>query len=100
MSDTHYELGNTQAGRDAFNVLQNLANAWDRFTRLRGVLIQQKDNDQTGDAVFEAIADRYDYSTGEEVAVKQAAAAASFAEIDSAFGAADAAITQMLNRHL
>lgn len=99
MSDMHYELGNTQAGRDAFNALQNLAAAWDRFTRLRGVLIQQKDNAETGDAVYAVIAERYDYAGG-DTAAKQAAANASFAEINSAFGAADAAITQMLNRHL
>lgn len=100
MADTHYEVDETtKPGRDFMEAMRSLASAWDRFTRLRGVLIEQKDNSTTGDAVFAQIATRYGYE-GADAAAQQSAAAASFAEVDSAYGAGNAAITQMLNRHL
>ena len=100
MADVHYEVDETlKPARDMMDALRSLASAWDRITRLRGTLIQNKDADQSGNAVYAQNASRYGYS-GADSAAQQANAAASFAEIDSAFGAGDAAITQILNRHL
>lgn len=100
MSNNHYDVNiNSYPASDLIDCLRQLANAWDRFSRRRGVLIQQKDTTAQGNAVFAEIAAIYNYS-GVTDQDKQANAAASFAEIDSAFSGADAAITQMLDRHL
>lgn len=93
MATNHYDFNrNTQPGSELYDCLKQMATAWDRYTRLRGVLIQEKVNGASGSAVYADIATRYGFTDS-------AMALASFAEIDSAFGG-DAAITQMLNRHL
>lgn len=100
MSATHYEVSrNTQAGNDFLEAMRGLASAMDKLTRLRGVLIQTKDNAASGNDVYAVIATNYGYA-GADTATKNANAAASFAEIDSAFVASDSVITQLLDRHL
>lgn len=99
MSNNHYDLSGTLQGIELVNSLKTLALAWDQFTRLRGVLVQRKDTSASGDAVFAEIAVTYGYE-GVDDAEKQAKAAASFSEIDTAFSTANASITQMLNRHI
>jgi hypothetical protein len=100
MSNTHYDFNAfASPGSDLMSALRQLATAWDQFTRRHGILIQQKDNAASGNAVYAEIASAYGYS-GALTADQQANAAASFAEMDSAFNIADAAITQMLDRHL
>lgn len=100
MSDQHFET-NPAFAPAAFQgkVMRDLANAWDAFTRLRGIMIQSKDVGQTGDAEFASIAIRYGYA-GDNAAAQNEAAADSFAQIDTAFQAGNASITQMLNSHL
>lgn len=93
MATNHYDFNpSVQPGAELDNCLRQLANAWDRYTRLRGVLIAKKVVGGSGDAAYATIATQYGYADS-------ATAALSFAEIDSAFGG-DAAITQMLDRHL
>ena len=100
MADSHYEFSQSgNAGADLFEAIKELGKAWDKITRQRGILIQSKDVGQSGDDAFASIATRYGY-VGADAAAQKAAAAASFGELDSAFGNADAAVTQFLNRHL
>lgn len=101
MSATHYDVtrNGNQASGDFIDAFRSLAMAWDKFTRLRGIMIQTKDNDASGNNVYAVIATNYGYA-GADIAAKNANAAASFAEIDSAFSNSDAAITQLLDRHL
>lgn len=100
MVNNHYDVDESlKPARDVMDTMRSLAASWDKLRRLRGVLIEQKDTDASGDAVFANIAVRYGYG-GVDTATKNTEAAASFAQIDSAFGNADAAVTQMLNRHL
>lgn len=104
MADVHYEVDETEKpGRDLMDTMRDLSKAWDKFTRLRGVMLQKKITGAAGNDQFTQVADSYGYSgigtgTGAGSAVDNAAD--SFAEIDSAFNTGDAAITQMLNRHL
>lgn len=98
MPDVHYEPDETvKSGRDIMEAMRELSNAWNKFSRMRGVLVKKKLNEETGNDVYTQIAPSY---LGADLAAQKANAAGSFGEIDSAFGAADAAITQMLNRHL
>jgi len=100
MADTHYEVSSSlQAGQEFTNTMRALADSWEKFTRLRGILIQTKDTDAVGDLVYAPIVARYGYA-GTDAAAKNAAAAASFAEIDAAFGASNAALLQLVYRHL
>lgn len=100
MADQHYEVDESvKPARDLMDTQRALAAAWDRFSRLHGVLIQSRDVGQSGNDLFATIAVRYGYA-GDDAEGKKATAAASFGEIDSAFNAADAAVNQMLNRHL
>lgn len=104
MADVHYEVDETtKPGRDFMDTLRDLSKAWDRFTRLQGILIQKKITGANGNDQFTQIAVSYGYSgsdTGTGGGTTVDNAADSFAEIDSAFNAGNAAITQMLNRHL
>jgi hypothetical protein len=96
MADTHYEVDRaTVDGREFFDVMKNLRKAWTEFANLRGVMIASK-LDATD---FTQVATRYGYS-GADAAAKEANAEASFGEIDSAYGNGNAAIMQMLDRHL
>lgn len=96
MSNNYYE---TQLGAEIKNILRNLATAWDAYARMRNVMIEQKDTAASGNAVYAYHASHYGY-VGVDAAAQQAVAAASFSEIDSAFGNGNASITQMLSRHL
>lgn len=104
MADVHYEVDESEKpGRDLMDALRDLGRAWEKFTRLHGVMLQKKITGAVGNDQFTQIADSYGYEgvgtgTGAGSAVDNAAD--SFAEIEAAFGAGDAAITQMLNRHL
>jgi len=96
MAYTHYEVDETlKPARDLMDTLRNLRRAWMDFAAVRGCLLQQKD----ADTDFTSIAANYGYA-GVDAAAKEANAQASFAEIDSAFGAGNGAIVQMLDRHL
>lgn len=96
MAYSHYEVDeNEKPGRDLMEALRKLRHAWDLFSAVRGQIIQQKD----ADTDFTSVAERFGYA-GDDAAAKEANAEASFGEINSAFGNADAAITQMLDRHL
>ena len=96
MAYSHYEVDETKKpARDLMDALRKLRNAWDLLAAVRGSMIQQKD-DATN---FTSIAANYGY-VGSDAAAKETNAQNSFAEIDSAFGNADAAVTQMLDRHL
>ena len=96
MAYTHYELDETlKPARDVMDTLRKLRQVWQEFTGVRGCLIAQKDSDTD----FTSIAANYGYA-GADAAAKETNAQASFAEIDSAFGNANAAIVQMLDRHL
>lgn len=96
MPYSHYEVDETnKPARDLMDAMRRLRDAWQRLAAVRGCLIQQKD----GDTDFTSIAATYGYA-GADAAAKETNAQASFSEIDSAFGAGDDAITQMLNRHL
>ena len=95
MARVHYEVDeNLKPARDLMDTLRKLRQAWQEFTAVRGCLIQQKD-DATD---FTSISEDYGYA-GADATEKEANAEASFAEIDSAF-AGNAAIVQMLDRHL
>lgn len=94
MAASHYNFTSTsQAASDLRDCLRNLALAWDKYSRQRGVLVEKKDLAASGNAQYAALTTDYGYPT-------DAIAAASFAELDSAFGTANAAISQCLNRHL
>lgn len=99
MSNTHYDVASLTPSSDFLDALRALAVAWDKFTRLRGVIIQTKDNAASGDAVYAPVVARFNYA-GVDAATKNAVASASFNEIDSAFSVANAAVVQLLNRHL
>lgn len=100
MADSHYEADETiPGGRNLMDIMRGLQAYWNRFRNLRDAIIQEKDGGASGNAQFAKPALLIGY-VGADTAAKQAAAAASFGEIDSAFGAGDAAISQMLARHL
>jgi hypothetical protein len=100
MADQHYEVDETlKPARDLMDALRALASAWDRVVRVRGTMIQSKDTPAVGIEQFATIATRYGY-VGADTTAKKTEASLSFAEIDAAFGAGDAAIQQLLNRHL
>lgn len=95
MAYAHYEVDETlKPARDLMDTLRKLRQVWQEFTGVRGCLIQQ----QNASDDFTSIAANYGYA-GADGSAKEANAQASFAEIDSAF-AGNAAITQMLDRHL
>ena len=94
LSTSHYEFNNVnQDGAELENCLKQLALAWDRYARIRGILIEKKVTGAMGNAIYAEIAIQYGFADN-------ATASASFGEIDSAFGNGNASITQMLNRHL
>lgn len=94
MADSHFEVDETQKfGQEFKNIIRNLALSWDAFSRLRGSLIEMKDNAAAGEAVYAKLATRFGFGSN-------AAAHSSFSEIDSAYGNANAALIQCLNRHL
>lgn len=96
MAYSHYDVDlNKKPGRQLLETMQALRNAWNQLRALRGSMIQQKDSDTD----FTSIAANFGYS-GADASAKETNAQASFGEIDSAFGTGDAAITQMLDRHL
>jgi hypothetical protein len=96
MAYSHYEVDeNKRPAKRLMDTMRKLRDAWNDLRALRGCMIQQKD----GDTDFTSIVSNYGYA-GADATAKEANAQASFAEIDSAFGAGDAAITQMLDRHL
>lgn len=96
MAYSHYEVDESlKPARDLMDALRKLQEAWDRVRAVRGRMIQQKDTDTD----FTSIAANYGYA-GADSAAKETNAQASFAEIDSAFSNADAAVTQLLDRHL
>jgi hypothetical protein len=87
---THYGMDEaSKPGRDAMEVFRKLRQVWAELKGLRGCIIQLKD----GASDFTTVASTYGYES-------EAEAEASFGEIDSAFSNADAAVTQMLDRHL
>ncbi len=95
MAYSHFEVDETlKPARDLMDTLRKLRQAWVDFAAVRGCLIQQQDSSTD----FTSIAANYGYA-GADAAAKETAAQASFAEMDSAF-AGNAAITQMLDRHL
>jgi hypothetical protein len=102
MAYSHYEVDEAnKPARDFMDALRSLRAAWDSFRNVRGALLQQEDQ-SSGNADgrdFATIAVTYGYDTNGGLTAQQNAKA-SFAEIDSAFNAGDAAVTQMLNRHL
>lgn len=94
MADTHYDVDPTKpAGRMHKDVMRNLRKAWDDFANLREEIIQDRLGDGGQVSDYANVATRYGYDSTAE-------ASASFGEIDSAFGGGNAAIDQMLNRHL
>lgn len=96
MAYTHYEVDETKKpARDLMDTLRELRRAWQDFASVRGCLVQQKD----ADTDFTSIVTNYGYA-GADAAGKETNAQASFGEIDSAFSAGNAAIVQMLDRHL
>ncbi len=95
MSYSHYEVSNNAVSAIFMETLRNLQEAWDAFTHLRGSLLAQKDADND----YTSIASNYGYSTNAAGTSAQNAAA-SFAQIDSAWGNGNSAIVQMLNQHL
>lgn len=96
MAYSHYEVSESlKPGADLLKALRDLRNAWNQLRACRGQLIQKKD----GDTDFTSIVSLYGYA-GADASAKETNAQASFAEIDSAFSNSDAAITQMLDRHL
>jgi hypothetical protein len=87
MADAHYEVDEAlKPARDLIDPLRKIAQGWDGLTRARGVLIQRRDGDGSQASHYAGITAAYGYASDAE-------AKASFEEID-------AAITQMLNRHL
>ncbi len=95
MAYSHYETDETlKPARDLMDTLRKLRQAWQEFTSVRGCLVQQ----QNSSTDFTSIAANYGYA-GADAAAKETNAQASFGEIDSAF-AGNAAIVQMLDRHL
>ena len=95
MAYSHYEVDETlKPARDLMDTLRKLRQVWQEFAGVRGCLIQQQDSSSN----FTSIATNYGYA-GSDATAKETNAQASFAEIDSAF-AANAAIVQMLDRHL
>jgi len=96
MAYSHYEVDETlKPARDLMGTLRDLRAAWQAFAAVRGCLIQQQD----GATDFTSIAANYGYA-GADGTAKEANAQGSFGEIDAAFGAGNAAIVQMLDRHL
>lgn len=95
MAYSHYEVSNNQVSQVFMQTLRNLQSAWDALTHLRGSLLAQQD----GNGDFTSISNNYGYSSNAAGTAEQNAAA-SFAQIDSAWGNGNAAITQMLNEHL
>ena len=94
MADTHYEVDESlKPARDLMEAMRSLAAAWDRLSRVRGVLIQTRTGDGSADTDYATIVTRYGYSSNAE-------ARASFEEIDGNWATVDAKIQQMLNRHL
>lgn len=89
MASAYYPVGNTPSAADHKEAIRQLAAAWDKFTHLRGSIIETKD----GPSTYTSVVTRYGY-------VDATAAAASFTEIDSAYNAGNAAIMQMVSRHL
>jgi hypothetical protein len=93
MADNHFEWNeNSNPGANLKEACKTLELAWNKVSRQRGILIQSKDQGESGDDEFVTIASRYGFSDKVE-------AAAFFAELDSMF-AADAAVSQFLNRCL
>lgn len=100
MADAHYEVEeNLPDGRNLKSTLRKLRDAWHDYQDLRAVLVEEKDNAASGNAVYAKQATLYGY-TGGDAAAKQAAAAGSFAEIDSCYTTCNGAILQACNRHL
>jgi hypothetical protein len=91
MATTHYAMSRANAvSQEAWDTINGLAAAWDKFVRLRGVMVQTKDAAASGSAVYAAIAAAYGFADA-------ASAQAAFTQIDTAF-AGDAAIQQMVNQ--
>lgn len=91
----HFEVNESlKPARELMESLRGLATAWDRLTRVRESMTQQKTGDDA--AGFAPVAAAYGYA-GDSAA--GANALASFAEIDSTFSA-NAAIRQLLAKHL
>lgn len=100
MARTHYEVDEgLKPARDLMDTLRSLRAAWDAYQNVRGCLVNQKDGSADNATDFVTIAANYGY-TASNGATVSANARASFLEIDTAFTAADAAITGMLNKHL
>jgi hypothetical protein len=96
MAYSHYEVDeNKRPARALMDTMRRLREAWNQLRNLRGSMIQQKD----GESDFTTIVANFGYA-GADGSAKETNAQASFGEIDSAFGTGDAAISQLLDRHL
>lgn len=100
MAYTHFEVDETlKPARDLMDTLRTLRSAWQNFTAVRGCLLQQLDDVAGKPTDLASVAKNYGYK-GASADAQMENAKASFAEIDSAFGSGNAAIVQMLDRHL
>lgn len=100
MADVHYEVDEAnKPGRDLMDAMRDIARAWDKLARVRGILIQSRTGDGTQASHYDQVAERYGYS-GTDASAQQANAKASFEEIDGNWSTVNDKIQQMVNRHL
>jgi hypothetical protein len=97
MARTHYEVNEvtSKPARNLMDMMRAIRSAIEKLKNIRNGLVQQKD----AASDYTTIATDYAYSpsNGQTAIVN---AGASFAEIDTAYTTAYAALAQMCDRHL